>query len=292
MKSMTGFARTAGSLEEQEWAWEIKSVNGRGLDLRFRLPPGYEAIEGQLREFARSALHRGSVNIALQIEGKSDADALSVNPQVLQSVLSAIDSLRPSIGDAPIDPVSLLSVRGVLDTKSGDVGLSEDLASALVSSFEAAIDQLKEARGAEGALLEETLTGQVTAIEGFVETAKAHPSRSADTIFERLKEQVSALLQASDKFDEARLHQEAAILAVKADIQEELDRLTTHITSARKLIATTDQPVGRKLDFLIQEFNREANTLCSKSSHQEMTAIGLEMKSVIDQMREQVQNIE
>lgn len=292
MKSMTGFAREAGTLDGRDWVWEVKSVNGRGLDLRFRWPPGYDSLESRLREVARKTLHRGSINASLNIETASTDDLVSINEDALQALLSRIDQLRPRIGDAPIDPVSLLTVRGVMEAKGTETHLTERFADALTASFKSAIGALVENRTGEGASLRDTLTGQIAAIEALLEKAIVHPSRSSENIFNKLKQQVAQLLQTSEKFDEARLHQEAAILAVKADIQEELDRLRTHINSARSLVATDDQPVGRKLDFLTQEFNREANTLCSKSSHQEMTAIGLDMKSVIDQMREQVQNIE
>jgi uncharacterized protein (TIGR00255 family) len=291
--SMTGFARSTGAWRDITWVWELKSVNGKALDLRFRLPSGYDAVEAAGRSFAASHLKRGNIQINLSTQDAAAATDIKINTVMLEQLVAAAETLRDRLGSAPIQAEALLGLRGVLD--SSETSLSEDdikLRDAQVlASFETAVIELAAARKAEGARLSTVLMAQLQRIEELCAAAAANPSRSVDAIRKRLGEQVAKLLEQSDSFDPQRLHQEAILLATRSDIQEELDRLTSHITAARALMVSTD-PVGRKFDFLAQEFNREANTLCSKANDPSLTSIGLDLKTTIDQLREQVQNIE
>jgi uncharacterized protein (TIGR00255 family) len=291
--SMTGFARSTGTWRDVTWVWELKSVNGKALDLRFRLPPGYDAVEAAGRIFAANHLKRGNVQINLSVQEVSTTGDIKINTVMLDQLVAAAETLRDRLGSAPIQAEALLGLRGVLDT--GETLLSEDdikLRDATVlASFETAVVQLAAARKAEGARLATVIAAQLQRIDELCAAAAANPSRSVEAIRKRLGEQVAKLLEQSDSFDPQRLHQEAILLATRSDIQEELDRLTSHIAAARALMLSSE-PVGRKFDFLAQEFNREANTLCSKANDPSLTSIGLDLKTTIDQLREQVQNIE
>ncbi len=271
--SMTGFSRTTGTWRDLTWAWELKSVNGKSLDLRFRLPTGYDALEAAARALGMTKLKRGNVQINLSVQSTTPQTNLKVNDELLEQVVSIAETLRDRLGSAPIQAENLLLLRGVLDT--GEAELSDDDTklrdAALLQSFTQAIDELVAARGSEGSRLSVILTAQLDRIEELNAAATANPSRSVEAIRLRISEQVARLLEQSDSFDPQRLHQEAILLATRADIQEELDRLTSHITAARSLMASSE-PVGRKFDFLTQEFNREANTLCSKASDASLTA--------------------
>jgi uncharacterized protein (TIGR00255 family) len=291
--SMTGFARATDSWRDMTWVWELKSVNGKALDLRFRMPSGFDAIETSARNFAAQHLKRGNVQINLAVQSTAATSDIKINNAVLEQVVAAAETLRKRLGSAPIQAESLLSMRGVLDV--GETLLSEEDTkqrdAAILASFEKAVVDLATARKDEGVRLALVVSNQLQRIEDLHTAATANPSRSVDAIRKRLSEQVARLVEQSDSFDPQRLHQEAILLATRSDIQEELDRLTSHIVAARALI-TANEPVGRKFDFLAQEFNREANTLCSKANDPSLTSIGLDLKTTIDQLREQVQNIE
>jgi len=293
ISSMTGFARVSGSRGGLTWQWEVKSVNGKALDLRFRLPAGFEALELPLRGGAAGKLKRGNLQIALTVGGAARGECVRVNEQVLDQLLAAGEALRNRIGGEPLRADLLLSLRGVLDVvaeeESGDEIQQRN--AAISASFAEALDLLIASRQEEGAKLAALVAAQVSRIAHLTEAARANPARSAEAIRGRLAEQVARLMETGSAFDAQRLHQEAMMMATRADIQEEIDRLTSHVTAARKLLAS-DEAVGRKFDFLAQEFNREANTLCSKATDASLTDIGLDLKTVIDQMREQVQNLE
>ncbi|SMQ62303.1 TIGR00255 family protein [Devosia lucknowensis] len=288
---MTGFARAERQAGPVRIRIEIKSVNGRGLDMRLRLPPGLDAVDIPLRQALSRALNRGSLNLALTLDRTGGAGTVRINNQALAGVLAALDELRTKATVSMPQPEGILALPGVLELDDGAGDLDEDEQTALVLGCAGeAIERLKAARLQEGAEITGVLLTQLDAIASLVAAAEAHPARGRAAIEARLREQL-ALLAADASLPQERIAQEALILATKADIQEELDRLRAHIAAARKLIAEGG-PVGRRLDFLAQEFNREANTLCSKSNAVELTAIGLDLKAVIDQLREQIQNIE
>lgn len=292
MKSMTGFARSSGAAGAWQWVWEIRSVNARGLDMRMRLPPGFESLDPALREAVRGKLTRGAVTISLQVDMAADNASLGVNEDLLVHILDTIARLRPRIGDAPVDPAVLISIRGVLDSKDRRDVPADDVLAAVSDDFLRALETLVNTRIEEGTRLAGILSGHLSRVAGLTDQAAALPCRKPDAIRENLQKQLAVLLENEASLDPDRLHQEALLIALKADVQEELDRLHAHLAAARDLVTDGKAPVGRRLDFLTQEFNREANTLCSKSNHTDLTAVGLELKAVIDQMREQVQNIE
>jgi uncharacterized protein (TIGR00255 family) len=290
LSSMTGFSRAerqAGSLRVRI---ELKSVNGRGLDMRLRLAPGLDVVEIPLRQMLSKALSRGSVNLIATLDRSGTGGAVRVNQRALATVVAALDELRQVDAAQPrLD--GILALPGVLELDDGAGEIDEDEQTAVILDCAAeAIDRLKTARLQEGAEIAAVLLGQLDAIMALAARAEAHPSRSRAAIETRLREQL-AVLSADITLPQDRLAQEALLLATKADIQEEIDRLRAHVAAARKLI-DEGGPVGRRLDFLAQEFNREANTLCSKANAVELTAIGLDLKAAIDQLREQVQNIE
>jgi uncharacterized protein (TIGR00255 family) len=293
LTSMTGFARVQGAWRDLTWHWELKAVNGKALDVRFRLPGGLEHLEAEFRGLATAAFKRGNLQIGLALQGSTSAERVVVNEAVLARITDLAKGLRKTLRAPPIQAESLLALRGVLEV-SVDTLSEKDAAErdrALAASFKTAVDALNRARGDEGARLGTVLGAQVSRVAELVDAAAASPARQPAAVRQRLKDQIARLMEAGSGFDEQRLHQEAMLLATKADIQEEIDRLIVHVASARELMESSEA-VGRKFDFLTQEFNREANTLCSKSSDSDLTKIGLELKLVIDQMREQVQNIE
>jgi uncharacterized protein (TIGR00255 family) len=293
LTSMTGFARVAGQWRDLTWAWELKSVNGKALDLRFRLPPGFDSVEALARSLAVAMLKRGNLQINLQVQSTSGQAELKVNQALLDQLVGMAEALRKRLGSGPVQAEALLSLRGVLEAE--EHALSEDdikeRDAAVLKSFETAVKDLAVARQAEGARLHDVVSAQIERIASLTEAARTNPSRSVEAVRARLGDLVARLLEQSESFDPQRLHQEAILQATRSDIQEELDRLASHIAAAKTLM-TSKEPVGRKFDFLAQEFNREANTLCSKANDPSLTAIGLDLKTVIDQMREQVQNIE
>lgn len=291
---MTGFARQDGSGEGLAWAWEARSVNGRGLDIRLRLPPGFDAIDAAVRETVTKRISRGNVTINLTTERQNGTGSVRLNEGVLQDILKASDRVAEMSGGARPDTAALLTMKGVLEI--GDNGLDDPEQRAvrerlLIKSFEETADKLVASRRSEGARLGQIISAQLVEIERMTGEVRASPSRTPETIRLRMQDLVSRLLEASGTFDKDRLHQEAVLAATRADVEEELARLTAHVAAAREIL-DEKSAVGRKLDFLAQEFNREANTLCSKANAVDVTRIGLGLKSVIDQLREQVQNVE
>lgn len=292
LSSMTGFARADGVHERWRWSWELKSVNGRGLELRCRLPQGFDSIEPELRKAAKQKLHRGSINVSLTMRIEAAQSAYRVNDAALTDAMTMIEKISQKIKCAPPRAEGILSLRGVIEPvdELEDEEARDALIAALTASFAEATDLLAIARQSEGGAMVKVLAGQFDDIERLTKDAAAHAATTPAAIKNRLQAQLDELLGGAG-IAEDRLVQEAALLAVKADIREELDRLASHVDAGRLLLAGKG-PAGRQLDFLTQEFNREANTLCSKASDMDLKRIGLELKKVIDQMREQVQNIE
>lgn len=288
--SMTGFARASAAQGDLHLRIEIKSVNGRGLDIRMRLAPGLDAFDVPLRQLLSQSLSRGSLTVAVTLDRGTTGGTLVVNEAALATVLEIAGRLTGRVAaDLPrVD--GLLALPGVLRFEEADALDEEAIGPLLLAAAREALEQLQISRREEGARIGTTLLAQLDQIAALVDAAADHPARAREHIAARLKSQIAALRQEPDIAPE-RLAQEALLLATKADIQEEIDRLRAHIAGARKLIAEGG-PIGRRFDFLAQEFNREANTLCSKSNAVELTTIGLDLKAVIDQLREQVQNIE
>jgi uncharacterized protein (TIGR00255 family) len=293
LKSMTGFARADGSTGPVAWAWEVRSVNGRGLDLRLRLPPGLESLEPRIREAVGKRISRGSVTVNLNVKRGDGATQIRLNEAALEQVLDALERLRRTTGAAPPQAEALLGIKGVLEVVEAEESEEEmqARAEAMLADLGSALDGMVRARETEGRRLRAVILDQIAAIERLVQAADSAPGRAPEAMRRRLSEQLARLLESGASLDESRLYQEAALLATRADVEEELQRLRAHIAAARELLDASE-PAGRRLDFLAQEFNREANTLCSKAIDPEMTRAGLELKAVIDQMREQVQNIE
>lgn len=293
IRSMTGFARAEGTHDGANWHWEVRSVNGRGLDLRLRLPSGFEFIEPRVRECVARHVTRGSVNISLSAERSTSTTEIRLNENALAQVLEAAARVRALTDATPPRIDGLIAVKGVLDIIEPEEAPDQTAAraEAMLKSLDGALLALVAARAAEGARLAAALNTHLDEIDRLVGVVRASPARTPGAIELRLKEQVRRLVDTGANFDAARLHQEAVLLATRADVEEELQRLTSHIGAARELIAE-NTAVGRKFDFLAQEFNREANTLCSKSNDIDITRAGLALKTVIDQLREQVQNIE
>ncbi len=293
LQSMTGFARSDGALDSTAWHWELRSVNNRGLDLRLRLPPGFEAIEAKVRERLTKAVSRGSINASLSVTRRKDTGEIRVNQVALERVLSIATKLSRDIGAETPRVEALLGLKGVLDV-ADETEDEEKLAAeqaGVLKGLDEAVAGLVSARREEGARLKEVIGGQIDEIARLTETVEAAPARSIDAIRKRLGEQVARLVETGQGLDPARLHQEAVLLATRADVEEELKRLKGHVEAARTLLRD-EGAIGRKFDFLAQEFNREANTLTSKAADQEIAHAGLALKVVIDQLREQVQNIE
>ncbi len=293
---MTGFARRVGGDARVTWSWEIKSVNGRSLDVRCRVPSGHERLEAAARAALPKACARGNVSIALSVGRGDVAPGLRVNRDLLDQVIALAGELETSLGSGRVAPPrldGLLAIRGVLETANEDEPAEETAAreAAMQGDLEAALDDLVAARRGEGTHLKAAVEAHLTTVETLTAAAAACAATQPDALRERLKTQVEALLDSVPALSEDRLAQEAALLIARGDVREELDRLGAHVAAARALLAEGGT-VGRRLDFLCQEFNREANTLCSKSSDVGLTRIGLDLKSAIEQLREQVQNIE
>jgi uncharacterized protein (TIGR00255 family) len=290
---MTGFAAREGAAAGWRWSWELRSVNGRGLDIRLRLPDWPADLERPVRALLQSAAGRGNVTLSLKL-GREEGDAaLALNAAALERVLDVVAevearALDRDLGLAPTRAADILALRGVLDA-SGAAEDPAELRAALLADAEPLIAEFREMRGAEGASLDAVLRGQVDAIEAGIAAARALLDTRAEAAAQAFRDALGRIAGAD--VDEARVAQEIAVLAVKSDISEELDRLDAHVAAARDLLDGAG-PKGRKLDFLTQEFNREANTLCSKAGHAELTRVGLDLKHTIDQMREQVQNVE
>ncbi|MGX9393197.1 YicC/YloC family endoribonuclease [Nitrobacteraceae bacterium UC4446_H13] len=293
LSSMTGFARSHGTSGPYTFEWELKSVNAKGFDFRMRLPPGWDDVELTARKRATELLSRGTVYANLNIKRSSAASNIRINEDVLAAVVkiagqlaARIDAVAPSID-------GLLSIKGVIEVAEPEANEAEEQAArvAVAASFEEALSSLIDMRKREGATLGDILKQRLDQIEQLAGQAEKAPGRQPEAIRARLAEQIAALIEASERFDSDRLNQEALLMATKADIREELDRIASHLSQARSLLGKGGA-VGRRLDFLAQEFNREVNTCCSKSNDLELTNTGLEMKNVVEQFREQVQNLE
>jgi uncharacterized protein (TIGR00255 family) len=290
--SMTGFARAEGSVDNIAWAWELRSVNGRTLELRFRLPNGWDGLEAGWRDFAGKALKRGNVTANLTIKRQSET-RLELDPAALEQVLKiAIDLHHRIPGSKPPSPEALLSLPGVLRQAQADQQEEKAATDAHVQAgFVVALGDLVAARRSEGERLAVVLNRQLTEIAALCEVASAQAAGQPEAQRARMLDNLQTLLRETPGLSEERIAQEVALLASRSDVREELDRLSSHIAAAHDLMREAVN-IGRKLDFLIQEFNREANTLCSKSASPALTATGLKLKAAIEQLREQVQNIE
>ncbi len=290
--SMTGFARRDGSVAGYRYAWEIRSVNGRGLDLRIRVPAGWDGVEAKARAKAGGALGRGNVTAGLQLSREGSASTFRIDTALLDALVATAARYATAEGIRPASVGDLLSVKGVVEVVESVPDEEERQATeaALADAFAATLEDFVAARRQEGKALAAILGNQVDEIEQLVREAEALPARTPEAIRARLEDQL-AVLVAREDLDPARLHQEAALIATRADVREEIDRLKAHIAQARALLSSP-QAVGRRLDFLAQEFNRETNTLCSKSNDTALTRIGLSLKAVVDQFKEQVQNVE
>lgn len=291
--SMTGFARTEGGSEAVTWFWELRSVNGKGFDMRLRLPPGLDALDAKLRAIASKSVSRGTIHASLTLSRQQSALEVRLNEDVLQQVHAAARRAVDLVGGTMPDTSELLGLRGVLEIAEADAQavIEGPAANAVISDFEKALGELVAARAGEGSRLLTVISEQVDEIERLTGVAEAAPARRSEAIQARLGEQVRRLLEADQSMDPNRLYQEAVILATRADVEEELKRLHSHISAARELLQAGGV-IGRKLDFMAQEFQREANTLCSKSIDSVTTEAGLALKVKIDQLREQVQNLE
>ncbi|NCQ23511.1 MAG: YicC family protein [Rhodobacteraceae bacterium CG17_big_fil_post_rev_8_21_14_2_50_63_15] len=295
IQSMTAFATAKGGHAGQSWVWEMRSVNGKGLDLRLRLPEGIDGLEAGLRAALDRTLARGNVSLTLKLQSTAPVGARNLNSAVLDAVLQAmaeVESRAMEVGVslAPATAADVLGLPGVLENREGgdDAG---DLGRVLLADFESVLESFIAMRQSEGAALAMVLSAQVNEIARLTDEARALlDSRSAE-IARSHRAALSRVIETAADVDSGRVAQELALLAVKLDVTEELDRLRAHVAAARALLAK-GSPMGRKLDFLTQEFNREANTLCSKAQHPGLTMVGLALKAVIDQMREQVQNVE
>jgi uncharacterized protein (TIGR00255 family) len=293
LKSMTGFARADGVHGDTSWHWEARSVNGRNLDLRLRLPSGFEALEIKSRALAQEKLARGNCTISLWVKREGGQLEIRLNEAALRQAQAVAERAQDITGLKRPRLDTLLGMRGVVEAVEGEESEEAQavLHHALLASLTTALDALVRARANEGERLQAVIEKQLAAIGTLVERTASAAARQPAAVAARLGEQIARLTEPGSSLDPERLHQEALLLAAKADIQEELDRLRAHVAAAEELVRS-DQPVGRKFEFLAQEFNREANTICSKAADIEISRTGLELKTVIDQLREQVQNIE
>ena len=295
VNSMTGFAARKGAAPGLDWAWDLRSVNGKGYDLRLRLPEGIAGLEAAVRGEVGRGVTRGNVSLTLKLARVIEADALRVNTGALASVLAALHvvedaAVEANLRLAPTTGADLLALRGVLESGSAD-GDTAVLLAALLADLPGLLADFARARAAEGTALTTILADQVTRIAALAATARTQAEARRPQIAATLRSNLARVIDNSDGVDPSRVAMELAMLAVKADVTEELDRLEAHVTAAGALLDDA-APIGRKLDFLMQDFMREANTLCSKAASADLTRTGLDLKVVIDQMREQVQNVE
>jgi uncharacterized protein (TIGR00255 family) len=290
---MTGFAREEGADEGAQWIWEARSVNARGLDIRCKLPPGLDRLEAPVREAVAARAKRGNVSVNLTLSRRAGEGALRVNRALLDEVIRLRDELGDIVDPAPPRLEALLAVRGVVELAEDEPDEAAETArdAALLASLERTLDAMASMRREEGERLAAIFADQIAELTKLAKSAGATAAVQPDAIKARLAEQVAALMEADPGLPEERLAQEAALLAAKADVAEELDRLRAHIAAVSDLMST-GEAVGRRLDFLCQELNREANTLCAKSSDIDLTNIGLALKAAIERLREQVQNVE
>lgn len=290
---MTGFARSHGSQGPWRLSWEIKSVNAKGLDLRLRTPNGFDAVEQETRARIAKRLTRGACYATLTAQREQGVPDVRVNEAALAALREALSRIPTSDALRPASIDGLLNVRGVVEIVESvdDEAAMEAVYAAALAALDQALDEIVAMRAREGAALAGVLTQRLDAMARLRDAADAAPGRGVDAVRERLAQAVAALVEASSTLDPVRLHQEAILIAAKADVREELDRLKAHIAAARELIVS-GKPVGRRLDFLAQELGREANTLCAKSNDAQLTTLGMELRVEIEQFREQVQNIE
>jgi uncharacterized protein (TIGR00255 family) len=293
LSSMTGFARSHGASGPYTFEWELKSVNAKGLDLRLRLPQGWDELEAFAKKRAAELLSRGTVYVNFNVKRADALATVRINEDVLGAIVKVASSLAGRIDAVAPSIDGLLGIKGVIEVVEPERNEEEDKAAtaAAASAFDAALKDLVSMRHREGETLGDILSQRMDEMEALAKKAETAPGRKPEAIRARLAEQIAALLETSDRFDPDRLMQEALLIAAKADIREELDRIASHVAQAREIIKKGGA-VGRRLDFLAQEFNREVNTTCSKSNDVELTNTGLEMKNVVEQFREQVQNLE
>ncbi len=293
LQSMTGFARSEGVSGRSRFVWELRSVNGKGLDARLRLPPGLERLEADTRRLIGEAFSRGNIQASLSISVDETRMEAVVNRDALAAVLALRDELKDVIDPSPLRLDTLISIRGLVDIREQEDGEDALLArdAAILSGLATALANLKRMRETEGAALRAVLAAHVARIAELTHIVETDPSRSPEEIARRLNQQLDQIMQDKAGLDRDRLYAEVALLATKADLREEIDRLKGHVAAVGELLEKGG-PIGRKLDFLAQEFNRESNTICSKSNSAAVTAAGIELKVVIDQFREQVQNLE
>lgn len=296
MKSMTGFSSGKGSGAGVAWAWDIRAVNARGLDMRLRVPDWISGLEQALRSFLQERVARGSVSVSLKVARDASEHMADVNPKALRSVLGQIAQIEETaLGEhnlelAPSSATDILQMPGLRELTDQKTE-TDDLRQCLLADFQTVLEEFDTMRQTEGQALAQIITKQLDQIETLTGTAADQAAKRHDKTSETLRKNLSMVLENSEGADPDRVAQELALLAVKSDVTEEIDRLQAHVAAARGMVKTTG-PIGRKLDFLTQEFNREANTLCSKAQSKDLTATGLDLKAVIDQMREQVQNVE
>jgi len=294
LRSMTGFARTNAQAEGSSWSWELKSVNAKGFDLRLRLPPGWDTVEADARRMIGTVIVRGTVHAALDIAKPERPMSVKLNQPMLEALARSLSAAATNVGLAPPSIDAILGVKGVVEIVEADAdpGAAARLGEALSRTLEEAILALCLARQEEGEALKAVLVEMVAAIDALTRQADALPSRGAEAVKARLRRQIDDLFDAgAEQLDPQRLHLEAMLLLVKADIREELDRLKAHLAQASELLAKGGT-VGRRLDFLAQELSREVNTICAKSNDVALTGIGLDLKTLVEQFREQVQNVE
>jgi len=294
---MTGYARAQGSDERRRWVWEARSVNGRNLEIRCRVPPGFDRLENPARTAIGNRLKRGNVSLTLTVASEQQSKPLRINRALLAELAVLVEDVRKGTGAAAPTADGLLRVRGVIEEEEGADESEEALAKldrALSGTLDEVLKALAAARAAEGRALAVVIDRHVGEIEELCKRAAARAAAQIGTVRGRFEAQLAELLERAPPLSEERFAQEVALLVGKADVREELDRLAAHIAQAKTLLADArpDNPVGRKFDFLCQEFNREANTLCSKSADIELTRIGIDLKGAVERMREQVQNVE
>ena len=294
--SMTGFASASTEEAGYSWSWDLRSVNARGLDIKIRMPDWLDGLEDALRKALKASVARGNVTVSLKIARREEVGQMSINPDGLATALGQLAAISAEaeargLRVAAVQPTDIASMRGVLEQRVMSEEDTAPLLAALMDQVQPLVDQFQSSRAHEGAALAGILSQQIDELSRLVTAADALADARQEAQINGLQNALSRVMDNTDGADPDRVAQELAMIAVKTDVREEIDRLKAHIEAAKQHL-TSDQPVGRKLDFLMQEFNREANTLCSKAQFKELTAIGLDLKHVIDQMREQVQNVE
>lgn len=293
--SMTGFSSGQGEAEGLRWSWDLRSVNNKGLDIRARVPDWVDGLEQALKTAISQKVKRGSVTVSLRLQSAGSQESVALNSAQMTAVLDAMtqieeEAMSRGLSLAPSTASDIVAIRGILDSQSAENDPAE-IKKILLKDFETLLGDFIDMRQAEGAIVGAVLIDQLDQIDALIKAAINQVVDRKDEQSEKMRAAIQRVVENTDVVDESRLAQELALIAVKSDVTEELDRLQAHVVAARDLLAK-DAPIGRKLDFLMQEFNREANTLCAKSQSAPLTRIGLDLKSVIDQLREQVQNLE